>query len=132
MVRVAVVTDSSACLPADLLKAHRITTVPLTFLFDGGLQYDGALSGREFYALLRACRRFPTTAAPAPPRRGGALQLPGDVPRLHRPLRRPRRRDRRHPGGGGGRRARCRLPLPPPGRAEHTALPGEERPRTPR
>src|SRR3990170_1938711 len=66
MARVAVVTDSSACLPADLLKAHRITTVPLTFLFDGGLQYDGALSGREFYALLRASRRFPTTAAPAP------------------------------------------------------------------
>lgn len=66
MARVAVVTDSSACLPADLLKAHRITTVPLTFLFDGGPQYDGALSGREFYALLRASRRFPTTAAPAP------------------------------------------------------------------
>src|SRR3972149_5549359 len=66
MARVAVVTDSSACLPVDLLKAHRITTVPLTFLFDGGLQYDGALSGREFYALLRASRRFPTTAAPAP------------------------------------------------------------------
>ena len=66
MARVAVVTDSSACLPIDLLKAHRITTVPLTFLFDGGLQYDGALSGRDFYALLRASRRFPTTAAPAP------------------------------------------------------------------
>src|SRR3972149_589317 len=66
MARVAVVTDSSACLPVDLLKAHRIAAVPLTFLFDGGLQYDGALSGREFYALLRASRRFPTTAAPAP------------------------------------------------------------------
>jgi DegV family protein with EDD domain len=66
MARVAVVTDSSTCLPAELLKAHRITAVPLTFLFDGGPQYDGALSGREFYALLRASRRFPTTAAPAP------------------------------------------------------------------
>ena len=66
MARVAVVTDSSACLPADLLKANRVTTVPLTFLFDGGLQYDGAISGREFYALLRASRGFPATAAPAP------------------------------------------------------------------
>jgi len=66
MARVAVVTDSSACLPADLLKAQRIITVPLTFLFDGGPRYDGALSGREFYALLRASRRFPATAAPAP------------------------------------------------------------------
>jgi len=66
MARVAVVTDSSTCLPADLLKEHQVASVPLTFLFDGGLQYDGALSGREFYALLRASRRFPTTAAPAP------------------------------------------------------------------
>jgi DegV family protein with EDD domain len=66
MARVAVVTDSSACLPADLLRAQRIATVPLTFLFDGEPRYDGALSGREFYALLRASRRFPTTAAPAP------------------------------------------------------------------
>ena len=66
MARVAVVTDSSTCLPADLLKEHQVASVPLTFLFDGGLQYDGALSGREFYALLRASRGFPTTAAPAP------------------------------------------------------------------
>jgi len=66
MSRVAVVTDTSTCLPADLLKAHRITTVPLAFLFDGGTQYDGVLSGREFFALLRASRRFPTTAAPPP------------------------------------------------------------------
>ena len=66
MARVAVVTDSSTCLPAELLEAHSITTVPLTFLFDGEPLNDGALSGREFFARLRASRRFPTTAAPAP------------------------------------------------------------------
>src|SRR3990172_8645788 len=66
MARVAVVTDSSTCLPAELLEAHSITPVPLTFLFDGEPLNDGALSGREFFARLRASRRFPTTAAPAP------------------------------------------------------------------
>src|SRR3990172_12352905 len=66
MARVVVVTDSSTCLPAELLEAHSITTVPLTFLFDGEPLNDGALSGREFFARLRASRRFPTTAAPAP------------------------------------------------------------------
>lgn len=66
MTKVAIVTDSSACLPAHLLREHNIRSVPLTFLFDGGLHYDGRLSSREFYALLRSSRRFPTTAAPAP------------------------------------------------------------------
>jgi DegV family protein with EDD domain len=66
MAKVAIVTDSSACLPAELLRAHRIRIVPLTFLFDGHLHDEGRLSSRDFYALLRASRRFPTTAAPAP------------------------------------------------------------------
>jgi DegV family protein with EDD domain len=60
------VTDSSACLPAELIRAHRITIVPLAFLFDGDLRHDGSLSSRDFYALLRASRRFPTTASPPP------------------------------------------------------------------
>jgi DegV family protein with EDD domain len=66
MSRTAIVTDSSACLPAELLRAHRITIVPLAFLFDGDLRYDGSLSSRDFYGLLRASRRFPTTASPPP------------------------------------------------------------------
>lgn len=66
MAKVAIVTDSSACLPEDLLRAHEIITVPLTFLFDGELHYDGHLTGRDFYALLGSSRRFPSTASPAP------------------------------------------------------------------
>ncbi len=66
MAKVAIVTDSSVCLPADILRAHQITTVPLTFLFDGELHYDGRLTSREFYDLLRTSRKFPTTASPAP------------------------------------------------------------------
>ncbi len=59
-------TDSSACLPAELIRAHRITIVPLAFLFDDDLHHDGSLSSRDFYALLRASRKFPTTASPPP------------------------------------------------------------------
>lgn len=66
MPKVTLVTDSSACLTADLAARHGIVVVPLAFLFDGDLHFDGALSGREFYALLKSCRRFPTTTSPAP------------------------------------------------------------------
>ncbi len=66
MPKTAIVTDSSACLPSELIRAHRITIVPLAFLFDGDLRDDGSLSSRDFYALLRASRKFPTTASPPP------------------------------------------------------------------
>ena len=66
MAKVAIVTDSSSCLPAELIEQHRITVVPLAFLFDGQLHYDGTLSSRDFYDRLRASRRSPTTTSPAP------------------------------------------------------------------
>ncbi|MEX0800984.1 MAG: DegV family protein [Dehalococcoidia bacterium] len=66
MAKVALVTDSSSCLPAELLAAHEITVAPLAILFDGEMRQDGTLSGREFYSLLRGVREFPTTASPAP------------------------------------------------------------------
>ena len=54
MSSVAVVTDSSSCLPSDLIQRHGIITVPLSFLFDGQLYYDGTLSNHDFYDRLRA------------------------------------------------------------------------------
>src|SRR3972149_8501466 len=66
MSRTEIVTDSSACLPPELIQAHRITIVPLALSFDGDLRQDGSLSSRDFYALLRASRKFPTTASPPP------------------------------------------------------------------
>ena len=68
MPKVAVVTDSSSCLPSDLIQRHGIITVPLAFLFDGQLYYDGTLSSHDFYDRLRASRRLPTTTSPAPSR----------------------------------------------------------------
>lgn len=66
MPRLAIVTDSSACLPAELLADLSIRTVPLSFEFDGAVHRDGSLPPGEFFALLRAARRFPTTASPPP------------------------------------------------------------------
>jgi DegV family protein with EDD domain len=66
MPEVAVVTDSSACLPDDLVREYGITIVPLALLFDGDLYHDGALSSAEFYERLAACRKPPSTTSPAP------------------------------------------------------------------
>ncbi|HEU4760118.1 MAG TPA: DegV family protein [Dehalococcoidia bacterium] len=66
MAKVAIVTDSSACLPSALVDEYGIIVVPLAFLFDGDLHHDGTLSSGQFYQRLRAARRFPTTTAPAP------------------------------------------------------------------
>ncbi|MDO8615098.1 MAG: DegV family protein [Dehalococcoidia bacterium] len=62
----AIVADSSACLPAELIERYGIIIVPLAMLFDGELYHDGALSARDFYARLEAARKPPTTAAAAP------------------------------------------------------------------
>jgi hypothetical protein len=65
-IRLAVVTDSSACLPPDLLQAHGVITVPLAFQFDGQQYLDGRLPPAEFYRRLEGSRKPPSTAAPAP------------------------------------------------------------------
>src|SRR3990172_4306773 len=66
MPRVAIVTDSSACLPPELVERYHVIVVPLAFLFDGELSHDGELSSHEFYERLKAARRFPSTTSPAP------------------------------------------------------------------
>src|SRR2546422_5240687 len=62
---IAVVTDSSACLPAELAGQHGIVVVPLAVVIDGDQWRDGEIDAREFYDRLRPSRRA-TTAAPAP------------------------------------------------------------------
>ncbi len=62
----AIVADSSACLPPEVLAEYGIIIVPLTFLLSGELRRDGEFSGREFYERLRDGRGSPLTNAPAP------------------------------------------------------------------
>ncbi len=67
MGRVGVVTDSTACIPADLAARHRIQVIPLFLEFGDQVYQDGMTAhAAEFYRALRTARQPPTTAAPAP------------------------------------------------------------------
>jgi DegV family protein with EDD domain len=64
--RIAIITDSSASLPEELLSREGITTVPISFLFDDRVFQDGALSTVDFYERLRTSRVVPKTTSPSP------------------------------------------------------------------
>ena len=66
MPRIAIVTDSSACLPAALLREYGIAVVPLAVNFKGEVYHDGEIAPDQFIQRLRASEDYPTTAAPAP------------------------------------------------------------------
>lgn len=68
MARVAIVTDSTADLPPDVVAAHRIRVVPLFVRFgDAEFRAGVDLTTDEFWArMLAPDAPFPQTAAPAP------------------------------------------------------------------
>ncbi len=66
MGRVAIVADSSACLPPELIEAHRIALVPLGLVIDGELFEDGSLSNGELFQRLAASRGAVQTASASP------------------------------------------------------------------
>lgn len=65
--RVAIVTDSTACVPPALVSRYSIGVVPLNLIFGGRTFVDGLTEDAgEFYRVLRSARGAPTTAAPSP------------------------------------------------------------------
>lgn len=65
--RVAVVTDSIASIPPDLVEAYGLEVVPLVLVWDGQTYLDGVdISPEEFYSLFRERDSRPTTAVPTP------------------------------------------------------------------
>lgn len=63
--KVAVVTDSTCDLPADLARAHGIRVVPLLVLFGDKVYHDGVdLKVRDFYDLLTRGKVHPRTSPP--------------------------------------------------------------------
>jgi DegV family protein with EDD domain len=66
MRKVAIVTDSSACLPSALTEELGILVVPHRLHLGGQTLEDGAISPSEFYALLERGRAPATTTAPPP------------------------------------------------------------------
>ena len=67
MTRVALITDSAACLPPRLAEEHGIQVVPLTLVLEGSAYPDQADGDNQrFYEHLRSARQLPTTASPPP------------------------------------------------------------------
>ena len=64
---VAIITDSSACLPEELIRKYGIEIVPMEFSLDGKIYRDGVdISPLNFYKLLSQLKETPTTSAPPP------------------------------------------------------------------
>jgi DegV family protein with EDD domain len=66
-VTVAVITDSTACIPPELAMRYGVEVVPLHLIFAGRTFVDTITADTsEFYELLRTAPDLPTTAAPSP------------------------------------------------------------------
>ncbi|MFC2059082.1 DegV family protein [Chloroflexota bacterium] len=67
MGKVAVITDSVACLPQELIDRYAIKVMPLSIIFEDRVYRDGVdITPGEFYRLLENVKKLPTTS-PAPP-----------------------------------------------------------------
>lgn len=65
--KVAVVTDTCACVPEKVAHEFSIFTVPLTIRFGAESFLDGVeLSAQQFYQKLRQSRELPKTSQPTP------------------------------------------------------------------
>ncbi len=67
MKKVAIVTDTTACIPPEQVRRYEIELVPVTLIFDGKAYRDGIdISPGEFYQLLRQAKKLPTTSSSSP------------------------------------------------------------------
>ena len=67
MRKVAIVTDSTSCIPADLVRELDIRVVPLTYVFgDTVVPDDPDMDMPDFYRRLQAAERPPTTSPASP------------------------------------------------------------------
>ena len=67
MRKVAIVTDSTSCIPAELARELDIRVVPLTYVFgDVVVPDDPDMDMPDFYRRLQTARRSPTTSPASP------------------------------------------------------------------
>lgn len=63
MKKVAIVTDTTACIPQEQVAKYAIEVVPVELIFEDKVYRDGIdISPSEFYALLRQAKKLPTTS----------------------------------------------------------------------
>jgi DegV family protein with EDD domain len=64
--KVAILSDSTCCLPQELLHMHDISLVPLLILYEGKSYRDGIdMSPSEVYKIMRRRENLPTTSTPS-------------------------------------------------------------------
>ena len=67
MNKVAIVTDTTACIPQEQVDKYGIELVPVEVIFEDKSYRDGIdISPTEFYALLQQAKRLPTSSHPSP------------------------------------------------------------------
>ncbi len=66
MQKVAILTDSSACIPKEIAEKHHITVIPVDLVFENRVFRDGLDNSEDFYKLLSQAKKLPTTSAPTP------------------------------------------------------------------
>lgn len=65
--KVAIVTDSTSYVPAELVKQYQLTVVPQILNWEGKSYLDGVeISNEEFYTRLASAKELPTSAQPSP------------------------------------------------------------------
>lgn len=63
MAEIAIITDSTANIPPDLVEKYKIQVVPQVLIWDGETLLDGVdISPTEFYARLTTSKNLPTTS----------------------------------------------------------------------
>jgi DegV family protein with EDD domain len=79
--KVAVVTDSTCCLPSDLVEQYGIRLVPLLIIHQGKSHRDWYdISPTEVYKIMREKNELPTTSTPSA---GDFLDSYRDLSRTH-------------------------------------------------
>ncbi len=68
MKKVAIVTDSTASIPEELIKEYGIQRVPLLLHMDGKTYKDriDVKTPDELFQLMKKSSKFPTTSTPPP------------------------------------------------------------------
>ncbi len=66
MSKVGIVTDSTSCLPPELVRDYGIRIVPVGVVIDGEAYRDTELTNDEFWRLFYTAKELPTTTAATP------------------------------------------------------------------
>jgi DegV family protein with EDD domain len=67
MKKVAIVTDTTACIPQEQVSKYDIEVVPVELIFEDKAYRNGIdISSAEFYTLLRKAKKPPTTSSSSP------------------------------------------------------------------